>query len=400
MKSLLFLSWESPWPARNGAALRTLGLLKELSKVFDVDLVLITRNPLSREQTEYLSTLASTLERIPLKGVSFKNKLDAAQLMLAEQSPYHCAILRRSLRQYPDLQRKITQYPGVVFTSLGHWGTLKYNQKAPNWILNQCDADIDFWRVYASQASDPLVRIVALINWCLCARHFPQIYRNVGRILSVCDEDKQLTAKWAPNAQIDVIENGVDCTYYAPNRLVNDGQHRLLFTGTSVARNITALRWFVTKVLPTIQISVPDVQLLVGGDFNVKSQTEFRSYPALKFSGRVDDMRPLFNESSVYIAPFVRTHGSKLKIAEAAAMGMPIISTQQGIRGFKLVNNESALVADSADQFAKLTIDLLQDTCRQERLRKAVRQYAVTNIDWSILGARVIDIVKFMTEAL
>jgi glycosyltransferase involved in cell wall biosynthesis len=397
---VLFLSWESPWPAHSGGALRTLGVLKEISKVFEVELLVLTRQPLSPEQLALLSNLAHTVTRIPLRDLGWTDKAKALPVMMLKRYPYHSAILHISMRGYADLQRKILQFPGVVFTSLGHWGTLVKNRRMRNWILNQCDADVEFWRVYGTEVSSPLVQVAAKINYRLARILYPQIYANVGRIISVCQEDLQYTVKLAPHAQVDVIENGVDCSYYFPNRMQRTSNSRLLFTGTSAERNMVALRQFVKNVLPLIQNEVPEVELLVGGDFSVKAQAEFAGHTKIRFTGRIDDIRPAFNQSDVFVAPFSDTHGSKLKIAEAMAMAMPIVSTTMGIRGFPLIDGESVLIADSPTQFAKQVVTLLREPQQCMALGRAAREVALSTIDWSVLGKRLVAIVQATQDAL
>lgn len=392
--AMLFLSWESPCPAHSGGALRTFGLLKELSKVYQIELIVLTRAPLTSEQYAVLEKHAKTITRVPLRDVTFGDKLKAASLALLHGTPYHSAVLLASLHDYPDVRRKIEEFPGLIFTSNGHWGTLIRNRYAPNWILNQCDADVHFWQVYASQARHPLARLAARVNHRLAQNHFPQTYANVGRIISVCEEDRQHTLSLCPEAQVDVIENGVDCSYYVPHREARSGPPRLLFTGTSAARNMTALHGFVRNVLPLIRSQVPDVELLVAGNFSAAAQAEFVAVPNVRFTGRVDDMRPYFNQSDVFVAPFEETHGSKLKIAEAMAMGMAIVSTPEGVRGFALVDGESVIIARSKEQFAAQVVSLLRDPDKRERLGTIARQVALATIDWSILGERLQTIIE------
>lgn len=398
--AMLFLSWDSPWPAYSGGALRTLGLLKELSKAYPIELIVLTRAPLTSEQYAVLAKHAKTITRVPLRDVTFGDKLKAASLALLHGTPYHSAVLLASLHDYPDVRRKIEEFPGLIFTSNGHWGTLIRIRYAPNWILNQCDADVHFWRVYASQARHPLARLAARVNHRLARNHFPQIYANVGRIISVCEEDRQHTLSLCPEAQVDVIENGVDCSYYIPHREVRSGPPRLLFTGTSAARNMTALHGFVRNVLPLVRSQVPDVELLVAGNFSAKAQAEFAAVPNVRFTGQVDDIRTYFNQSDVFVAPFEETHGSKLKIAEAMAMGTAIVSTPQGIRGFPLIDGTSVLVAYSNEQFATHIVDLLTDTAARETLGSAARQLALTTLDWSVLGTRLRKLVEATREVL
>jgi len=397
---ILFLSWESPWPAHSGAALRTLGLLNGLRKAFEVELILLTRHPLSEKQNNFLKGLVPSVTRLPLRDVSLADKLRTLPLMVRRGYPYHSAVLELSLANYPEIRQKIAQFSGIVFTSNGHWGTLVHDCPAPNWILNQCDADVEFWRVYTSQVSHPLARLAARINYRLARNYYPRIYANVGRIISVCEEDRQHTLGLAPQAQVYVIENGVDCSYYVPHRKTRTGPPRLLFTGTSTARNMTALHGFVKKVLPLIRSQVPDVELLVGGNFSAKAQAEFAGIPNMRFTGRVDDIRPVFNQCDIFVAPFEKTHGSKLKIAEAMAMEMPIVSTLQGVRGFSLVDGQSVLIASDTQEFAAHTATLLGNPERRFTMGQKAREVALSTIDWQVLGKHLIEIVRVTHESL
>jgi len=346
-KKIIFLSYESPWPAYSGGDLRTLGLLKELSKAFKVKLVVLCRQPLSNEQLAVLKEYSYSILSVPLKLGSFKDKFDIAKYMLRYVLPYHCAIIAASFASNPQALERIMSYPGIVYASYGHWGILAPMQ-APNWILDQHNADIEFWRVYASQTTNYFIKGAALINWRLADKYFRKIYPRIGRIVSVCEEDKQLTLKLCPQAQVDVIENGVGCSYYAPDRKTRTDPPRILFTGTSAPRNMIALHQFVSNVFPLIQKELPKAELLVGGNFHAKAQAKFKDNSNIRFTGRVDDMRPLFNQSDVYIAPFEETHGSKLKIAEAMAMGMCIVSTPEGVRGFPLVDGKSVFIGHNS----------------------------------------------------
>jgi glycosyltransferase involved in cell wall biosynthesis len=399
--SLLFLSWECPWPAHGGAGLRTLGLLRELAPLCDIDLIVLTRRPLSTDQANALSELSRSVTRVALRDVTTAQKLHAALTMAIKGLPYHSAVLHNSLKQSPAVRDTILMFPGLIFTSVGHWGALVRGQSARRWILNQCDADIDFWRVYASNARNLAVKLMALLNWRLSQRVFPSIYRQVGRIISVCEEDRELTLAAAPQMPVEVIENGVDCAYFYPEPSSDQNETQMLFTGTSSQRNVLALEAFVKGILPEVQRQVADASLLVAGNFVAQAQRRFADVHGLRFTGRVDDIRPYYNQSALFIAPFRETHGSKLKIAQAMAMGMPIVSTPQGIRGFSLANGESVLVAHSDAEFAAQIVRLMRDPELRARLGKAAREVALRTIDWAVLGKRlraIVSQVYSMTE--
>lgn len=388
-KKILFLCWESPWPSHSGFTLRTMGIIRELAKRYDLTLLIMSEKDLSEQQTAELTKYTEKIIRFPLLKHSIINKVRVIWLMLRQQIPYHCALLRLSVRQRQDIRDTIDNFKGIIFTSLGHWGTLIRSQYAHNWILNQGDADIQFWKVYAANSPNILYRMAALANYKLAARHFPKIYAKVNQVISVCEEDRVETQLAAPNIQVNVVENGIDCNYYVPERNLAAHPPRLLFTGTSVSRNVKALRHFVNVILPEIRVEIPDVELLVAGNFSEASQKEFSSVGSIKFTGKVDDIRPFFNMSDVFIAPFTETHGSKLKIAEAMAMGIPIVSTPEGARGFPVSDGGEVRIARSDRQFACLTVELLRSDDLRRQMSIAGRSLALSNLDWTVLGVKM-----------
>lgn len=396
--NLNFLTWESPWPAQDGGTIRMLGLLKQLSKAYAIHLVVLSKEPLSGKQEEYLYQYVTQITRVQMLSVKFIDKLKFTLHMILHWMPSHCAILDRSFSKAQDLREYLRTTEDIIYANFGHWGTLIRDRKAPNWILDQQNADVQFWRVFISHARDFRIKSIVLLNWLLAHRHFKRIYPGLGMIISVCEEDKALTKKLGSSKRIEVIENGVDSSYYSPDIETERISNRILFTGTSRIRNMTALHDFVDNIFPMILQHMPDVHLLVAGNFSVKAQAEFKKHTKIYFTGWVEDIRPSFNSSTVYIAPFKETHGSKLKISEAISMGLPIVSTPEGVRGFKLTNGVSVLIAQDNEEFAQHVIHLLKNPGVAKKIGAQARQVAVNTLDWDILGVRLRQCVAELYE--
>ncbi len=390
---MLFLSLDSPWPAQNGANLRSLGLLKELGINHQVELIVLSRTGLTADQTSELSKHTHSIQYLPQIDTTLLGKVFTTLYSLTRQIPYHSALVEYSLKKTPEIRLKIQNYQGIVFTNIGHWGCLIRNQVAKNWILNQCDADVEFWRVYATETNNLWLRLAALVSYFFSKNMYPAVYSNVSCVISVCEEDKNLTNNLAPSARVEVIQNGVDCSYLTPERVERTSPPRLLFTGTSVERNMLALSRFAVNILPMIIEKIPEVELLVAGRFSEKAQESFQAYPNIKFTGPVPDIRPYFNKSDVFIAPFEETHGSKLKITEAMAMALPIVSTIQGVRGFPLVDGETVLIAHNNEEFALQVIELLGNPPLRAKIGRAARKLAEDTLDWAHLGRRLNTII-------
>lgn len=334
----------------------------------------------------------------PLLDISREDKISYFFKML-EGTPYHCAVLEKSMNRAGSLLQKIRQFPGPVYASFGQWGTIALHvPEASKWILDQQNADVDFWRVYARQVGNPLKRLAALWNWNIAGPYFRKIYKRLGWIVAVCEEDKQLTLSQEPEARVAVVPNGVECDLFRPDRSWRQHARRVLFSGTSAPRNVTALKHFTSSIWPEILKSVPGLELLVAGNFSAEAQAKFRDCPNIRFTGPVPDIRPYFNKSDLFLAPFQETHGSKLKVAEAMAMAMPIVSYAAGVRGFDLQAGTSVLLAENSGDFAKKTIDLLKNPEGRKTLGENARRTARETLDWPVLGEKVRDLILQISQ--
>ena len=377
-----------------GVHLRSIGLLEQISKSFDVTLLILSPTPISQEQHEWLSQFAQEIIWLPLRSQTVADRLSVVWRIVCHRLPFHAASLRYSLEHRKDIETHIMNFPGLVFTSLGHWGSLVKDDRSSAWILNQCDADIEFWKVYARQSNGIAKKIIAFFNYRLSLNLFHKVYPNVRQIISVCEEDRQLTAQLSGDTPVDVIENGIDCRQYVPNRTHLRANHQLLFTGTSAPRNMIALEQIVQDILPLIMAEIPTVELVVAGNFSEAAQSQFKKYPNIRFTGRVPDIKPYFDQSDVYVAYFNETHGSKLKIAEAMSMAIPIVSTSAGVRGFPLEHGQSVFMADHPEEFATHVITLLKNKELGRQIGNQAREIALESIDWHVLGLRLNKILQ------
>jgi polysaccharide biosynthesis protein PslH len=392
-QKIAFLAWESPWPSFGGGELRTMGLLKQLSRWYDVDLKVFTNHPLQDAQVRELSKITASIANYRLRNGGIVDLVRNLVVMLVRRCPYHCAVAYRSVMLDEKARKEILHSNAVVYASYGQWGTLALADNSSRWILDQNNADIHFWRVYADQVRNLPLKVAARVNAALARLHYPPVYRRVDEIISVCHDDRALTGNYCPLDKIHVIENGVDCSFMAPrtDRVVTG--NRLLFTGTSVNRNMIVLRRFALDILPRIASKVPGVRLTVGGNFSAKAQMAFKQHSNIEFTGRLEDLRPLFDSSDIFVAPFDGTYGSKLKIAEAMAMGMCIVSTADGIRGFDLVDNESVVLARNDEEFAVRVVELLGSPLQRKAIGEQARRVALATVDWNVLGTRLRGIV-------
>jgi glycosyltransferase involved in cell wall biosynthesis len=113
----------------------------------------------------------------------------------------------------------------------------------------------------------------------------------------------------------------------------------------------------------------------------------------VEVAGNVRDVVPYFRGAHVLAVPLEAGGGTRLKILEAFAAGLPVVSTPVGCEGIDGVHEEHLLVADRP-QFADAIVrSLLDPAAAGERAGRA-QQLAEECYDWSAVGRRAVDAVS------
>jgi glycosyltransferase involved in cell wall biosynthesis len=114
--------------------------------------------------------------------------------------------------------------------------------------------------------------------------------------------------------------------------------------------------------------------------------------PAVTVTGTVDDPAPFLYDASVFANALPRGEGTSLKVLEAAAAGLPLVSTPEGLRGFALRDGEHAWVAQGSASLADAILRVWRDPDEADRRAHAALD-AVRDHDWTRLGDDFADAV-------
>ncbi|GIU83249.1 MAG: hypothetical protein KatS3mg008_0024 [Acidimicrobiales bacterium] len=138
---------------------------------------------------------------------------------------------------------------------------------------------------------------------------------------------------------------------------------------TGYPPNLEGMRWFCADVLPHLRSRVPRVRvLLVGSGTDTIPEADLDGIEAL---GWVRDMRPVLAQTDVLAVPLLSATGTRLKILEAFAHCIPVVSTTVGAEGLPVVAGEHLLVSDDPESFA--------ESCAAALSEETVRVHVVAN---------------------
>lgn len=161
----------------------------------------------------------------------------------------------------------------------------------------------------------------------------------------------------------------------------------LFFGGADSLQNVTALENIVKYILPPVMEEFPDIKMLFTGTLSKiasREKLEERFPGSIINAGFVNDLELYYSIVDIVILPITIGSGIRLKVAEAMAAGKPIISTQKGIMGYDIKNNEHIIIEDDIKLFPKQIKKLLKDPSFRENLGRKARGFML-NYDWKIM---------------
>jgi glycosyltransferase involved in cell wall biosynthesis len=137
-------------------------------------------------------------------------------------------------------------------------------------------------------------------------------------------------------------------------------QYDLLFVGTSYAPNIEGIFFFLTQIFPRIIENVPTVRLALVGNIcnlvNIPNSVKNN----IVCLGFVPDLSKIYLSSRIVICPLLSGSGTKVKLQEAIAYGIPIVTTSVGASGLALQDGVNAFIKDQPDVFIESLNRLLE----------------------------------------
>ncbi|MGE5648484.1 MAG: glycosyltransferase [Acidobacteriota bacterium] len=154
--------------------------------------------------------------------------------------------------------------------------------------------------------------------------------------------------------------------------------------------NLSALEWFAAEVLPLVVAGCPRARLVVAGS-EMPASHKLPDSPALEFRGFVEDVREPLSRYSVFVCPVLSGSGVRVKLLEAFASGIPVVSTSLGAEGLARKDGEFCMLADDPAGFARKILDLFEAPAAAREMARRARREVETNWDARALTGRLVE---------
>ena len=392
---ILMLTPYLPYPPASGGQIRTLNLLKYLSKTNDITLVALYKNDKEKKYSTHLKSFCKKVYvcKRPEKpwqiGTILKSIFSALPFLVVRNYSYEAQdVVTKLLKEEEfDVIHAETFYimPHIPLTTI------------PVLLVEQT---IEF-KVYQHYVSS----LPYLLRWVLTLDiiklKFWEIYywKKAQIVATVSASDKSIIQECVPDNETFVIPNGAGDEMFLQKIPKKDiTKPTLLFVGNfSWLQNTEAAMYLIEKVFPKLNKALPHIKLIIAGQ-NVKSKLNFRHTENIEVIDIAPDdhetIKDLYHDATIFVAPIFGPGGTRLKILAAMASGLPIVTTKTGVEGLEITENEDILVANSPAEFVKKIQMLLEDEDRFMRMQKTSFAVVKEKYSWNAIAKKLEMVYK------
>jgi glycosyltransferase involved in cell wall biosynthesis len=221
--------------------------------------------------------------------------------------------------------------------------------------------------------------------------------------IQVCSRDnKEYIASFLPQLKHRIDDGyraGIETSLYdfAPR---GREPFTLLFLGSfRHLPNQEALTWFLRDVFPKVRAEEPRARLVVIGSDPPQPHSLPES-DAIDLIGFVDDVRVPLKKYAVFVCPILSGSGVRVKLLEAFAAGIPVVSTRLGAEGLADRDGDLCALADDAASFAGHVVKLLRDPEAAAQMAERARANVVETRDMRKMTERLVECYRAEVERM
>lgn len=242
------------------------------------------------------------------------------------------------------------------------------------------------WHRYARDERNPWKRMLAAWQARRLEQYEAAGAARVDANFAITLVDEARMHRLSPLARVITAPPGVDLDQWSP--LQRNPSSRIAITATTYSwiHNVNAVNWFIDSVLPAVQAQIPGFAFHLLGRCPPAS-LQRRAGAAVNILGFVEDIKPYIAEAGVFVVPLQVGSGIRIKILEAMAMGIPVVTTSVGCEGIDGVPGVHYLVADTPGEFAAAVVDVLSDPVRSSALSREARAFVCAHFKWETTAA-------------
>lgn len=236
-----------------------------------------------------------------------------------------------------------------------------------------------------------LKKIFFVPEWLTLQRYERRMCPRVGMNVAMSEVDRRILEEVVPDAKFTVVGNGVDVDYFTP--VSGSSARSVVFAGRlDQYSNRDGILHFMREVWPGVNDVYPDAVINIIGNHPPEALRRLAAADSrIRVPGFVDDVRPYFREAIAAVCPIRDGGGTRVKILDNLAMGLPTVATSVGCEGLDVVPERDLLIADTPQDFVRQISRVFEDEGLRQRLSENARRLAEGLYSWDIQARKLMS---------
>jgi polysaccharide biosynthesis protein PslH len=382
---ILFVSAIMPYPLYSGGQIRIYNLLKRLATKHEITLICFFRK---YEEIKYIANL-NFIKVIPIyRG----NRLRFRYLLkfLAGQSlllaSYENSEVRRTISDLASQQKfdLIHLEPFYVISSLP-----KLNIPC---VIAEHNVEYQVYQDYARSCGFPVIDKILAMESQRIRFAEENTLKSADQIISVSGVDAEVISQITGRKNINIIPNGVDTEFFSYKDRSLSKKLIFLFVGSfKWLPNREVLQRLLMRIWPKVSELYPSAELRIVGK-DIPNNFKRNNYLRVTFADNVNDIRNEYNQATALLSPVQISGGSKYKILESIATGLPVITSPECLSGIDDLNEKHVIIAVKDQEYVDAVDKLIKNFEKYKSMAKNARKLIELKYNWKLISEKLDDV--------
>ncbi len=392
--NVIVLDEEIPFPLNSGKRIRSFNLFQRLARLHN-----ITYLAYCNQDSEETSLAAREFGRIGIEtivvdrpvpkksGFGFYGRLAGN---LFSTLPYSVWTHTSQSMRTALVQQQKARPVDLLHCEWTPYAEMMRNVEGKVVTVSAHNIESQIWQRYHETEQNPLKRAYIHHQWKKFQRYERWAFARANRTIFVSEPDAEIARLSFGATRTAIVDNGVDVSTFTPSF---DGREprRLLIMGSLDWRpNVDGINRFLESVFPKVLTAQPHARLIIVGR-NPESgwAHKIRQHKNVELFANVADVRPYVTQAGTLVVPLRIGGGSRLKILEAAASGLPVVSTMIGAEGLDFVPGQHFSASENIEDLVQPIVDSIREPQAAKARAKEAYKVILQNYNWDTLAERM-----------
>ncbi|MCH7729980.1 glycosyltransferase [Patescibacteria group bacterium] len=370
-----------PYPLLSGGQTRSYNLIKNLSGKHEITLFSLIKH---ESEKKYVGELKKYCKKVKVFKRS-QSPWTLRNIVLTGFGPYPFLVIRNLVQKEREAIKKELSTDKY---DLIHAETFYVMPHIPRTeipvLLVEQTVEYLVYKHYVEERAPLFMRPLLWIDIFKLRFWETYYWKRAKKVVAMSDSDKRQMRELVHGLDIDVVPNGIDIDYFSEKERKEAHPQRILYVGNfSWLQNIEAVEILTSTVWTKIKKEIPKAKLWIVGMNMTDEIRALQEREDIEITEGIPDIRDAYRKASVLVAPIEGPGGTRLKVLEAMASGLPVVTTPVGAEGLGVKDGKHVLIKSNYKELATSAVKVLKNEKLAKNLGESGKKFVEKNYSWS-----------------